>query len=178
MNTCFDEFLDPQYRGVTFYPNDQAVQKEINDLHSWIYPNINNGVYKSGFASKQEAYEEAVRPLFESLDRVEKILSDGREFILGTTFTEVDIRLFTTLVRFDPVYVTHFKCNINTIRSGYPNIHRWLRNLYWKGPNAAAFQETTDFDSIKAHYFQSHTQINPTRIVPVGPLPHILPLDK
>lgn len=129
------------------------------------------------------------------------MLSDGREFILAGKLTEADIRLFTTIVRFDPVYVTHFKCNIATIRAGYPNIERWLLNLYWKGPNSPAFKETTDFESIKAHYFQSHPQvsqttsqkrrrgphwltlqlcttlqINPTRIVPIGPLPPINPL--
>lgn len=120
--------------------------------------------------------------------------------MLGGRLTEADVRLFTTIVRFDPVYVTHFKCNLTTIRSGYPNIQRWLLNLYWKGPDSAAFKETTDFESIKAHYFQSHPQvsgegtrgvglvpllikatasslqINPTRIVPLGPVPDILPL--
>ena len=89
--------------------------------------------------------------------------------------TEADIRLYTTIVRFDPVYFTHFKCNYRTIRDGYPHINRWMQNLYW---NDKAFKDTTDFDSIKAHYFQSHTNINPHRIVPEGPVPHILPLDK
>lgn len=118
--------------------------------------------------------------------------------MLGGRLTEADIRLFTTIVRFDPVYVTHFKCNISTIRDGFPGIQRWMLNLYWNGPNSPAFKETTNFDSIKAHYFQSHPQvsvastaravvsasahfhcaiqINPTRIVPDGPTPHISPL--
>jgi len=90
------------------------------------------------------------------------MLSDGREFILGGKLTEADIRLFTTIVRFDPVYVTHFKCNISTIRAGFPHIQRWLLNLYWKGPNSSAFKDTTDFASIKAHYFQSHPQVRKT----------------
>lgn len=91
---------------------------------------------------------------------MEKLLSDGREFIFGGKLTEADIRLFTTAIRFDPVYVTHFKCNIATLRAGYPNIYRWLLNLYWKGPDSAAFKDTTDFKSIKYHYFQSHPQVS------------------
>jgi putative glutathione S-transferase len=91
---------------------------------------------------------------------VEKILSDGREFMFGGKLTEADIRLWVTMIRFDPVYVTHFKCNIATIRAGYPNINKWMLNLYWKGPNSSAFKDTTDFESIKYHYFQSHPQVS------------------
>ncbi|EPQ31664.1 uncharacterized protein PFL1_00997 [Pseudozyma flocculosa PF-1] len=172
LNTAFDDFIPDRFRGLTFYPED--LRAHIDDLNGWIYDTVNNGVYKSGFATAQSAYEQNVKPLFESLDRIEKILSDGRNYVVGGKLTEVDIRLYTTIVRFDPVYVGHFKCNIKTIRAGYPHIDRWLRNLYWNEP---AFKDTTDFEHIKAHYYQSHPQINPTRIVPVGPLPPILPLD-
>jgi len=161
LNTCFDEFVEPHYKGLTYYPESNTkLIKEIDDINEWVYPTINNGVYKSGFSTTQEAYIESVEPLFESLDRIEKMLGDGREFIVGGSLTEADIRLFTTIIRFDPVYVFHFKCNLKTIRSGYPNIERWLQNLYWKGPNASAFKDTTDFESIKAHYFQSHPQVS------------------
>lgn len=171
-NDAFNEFLPKDKQELDFYP--EALRKEIDELNGWIYDNINNGVYKSGFASKQGPHEEAVKNLFEHLDKVENILSDGRDYLVGGQLTEADIRLFTTIVRFDPVYFTHFKTNIRDIRSGYPHIHRWLRNLYWGNP---AFKDTTDFDSIKAHYFASHKQINGHQIVPLGPLPHILPKD-
>ncbi|PWN90239.1 hypothetical protein FA10DRAFT_266735 [Acaromyces ingoldii] len=175
LNHCFDDFVEPQFKSIDLYP--QELRAEIDGINEWVYNTVNNGVYKSGFATTQQAYEENVKPLFESLDRLEKILSDGREFLLAGKLTEADVRLFTTIVRFDPVYVGHFKCNFDTIRRGYPQLHRWLRNLYWKGPNSAAFKDTTDFESIKAHYYQSHPQINPTRVVPKGPIPSILPLD-
>ncbi len=136
---------------------------------------ICSGVYKCGFATTQEAYESNVGPLFESLDRVEKILSDGRKYLTGDRLTEADIRLWTTIIRFDPVYVGHFKTNTAMIRSGYPRIHAWCQQLYFEDEGKDAFESTTDFDSIKAHYYQSHSQINPTRIVPKGPYPHILP---
>ncbi|MCO5565426.1 hypothetical protein L7F22_019099 [Adiantum nelumboides] len=178
LNTCFDDFIDEKYRGLTFYPEeDKNIQKQIDELNEWIYPNINNGVYKSGFATKQDAYQESVKPLFDHLDKVEKILNHGRNYLVGNRLTEADIRLFTTIIRFDPVYVGHFKCNIKTIRDGYPNIHKWVRQLYWK-EGAGAFKDTTEFESIKAHYYQSHPQINPTRIIPAGPHPYILPLDE
>lgn len=173
LNYAFDDFVDDKYKGVTYLP--KALESEIDDFNSWVYPDINNGVYKSGFSTTQQAYEAAVGPLFKSLDRVEKMLDDGRTYVFGDQLTEADIRLYTTIVRFDPVYHLHFKCNHRTIRDGYPNLNRWMLNLYWNNP---AFKDTTDFDSIKAHYFESHTNINPNRIVPEGPVPHILPLKK
>ncbi|KAH8920480.1 glutathione S-transferase [Atractiella rhizophila] len=169
-NTAFDDLIEEKYKGVTFYPED--LRGEIDGLNEWVYDTINNGVYKCGFASTQAAYESNVIPLFESLNKVEKIL-EGKDYLVGNKLTEADIRLFTTIVRFDPVYVGHFKCNIGTIRGNFPNIHRWLRQLYWKD---AAFKSTTNFQHIKQHYYWSHTQINPTRIVPHGPEPEILPL--
>jgi len=118
--------------------------------------------------STQDAYEKAVQPLFVALDRVEAHLADhAKPYYFGEHITEADIRLYTTIVRFDPVYVQHFKCNIRDIRSGYPALHKWLRHLYWDVP---AFGETTQFEHIKKHYTKSHKQINP----PVSIDPRVL----
>lgn len=125
--------------------------------------------------STQEAYEKALTPLFTSLDRIEFHLSQQPAYYFGPNITEADIRLFTTIIRFDPVYVQHFKTNLRDIRSGYPAIHAWLRRLYWDVP---AFRETTQFEHIRKHYTKSHPQINPFGITPVGPLPDILPKDE
>jgi len=124
-------------------------------------------------AATQEAYETAVYAVFKSLDRVESILGETGDYLIKGHLTEADIRLYPTIVRFDPVYYFHFKCNLKSIRDGYPNIHKWLRKLYW---NNDVFKSTTNFEHIKVHYFASHHQINPTRIVPVGPELSILPL--
>ncbi|KAL6886085.1 glutathione S-transferase [Trichoderma evansii] len=172
--TEFDDIIDPKYRNVSLYP--EALQSQIDEVHAWHYDRINNGVYKTGVATTQEAYEHAVTELFGALDKVESnFASTSGPYWFGQTLTEVDIRLYVTIIRFDPVYVQHFKCNIRDIRSGYPHIHKWLRNLYW---NVPAFKETTNFHHIKNHYTKSHTPINPFAITPLGPLPHILPLDK
>lgn len=169
--TEFDGLVDDQYKNLNFYSKEYA--KQIDEMNDWVYDTVNNGVYKAGFATKQEAYEKAVYALFESLDKLENILknSDG-PYLLGKTLTEADIRLFPTIVRFDPVYVQHFKCNIRDIRNGYPAINKWLLHLYWDLP---AFKEPTNFEHIKKHYTKSHTQINPFSITPVGPVPDILP---
>ncbi|KAI1010937.1 hypothetical protein LB504_002526 [Fusarium proliferatum] len=170
----FDDMLDEKYKAIQLYPED--LQKQIEEVHEWQYGGINNGVYKSGFATTSEAYERNVVALFEALDRAEKHLSEQRgPYWFGDKISEVDIRLFVTIIRFDPVYVQHFKCNIRDIRSGYPALHKWMRNLYWNDP---AFKDTTQFEHIKWHYTRSHTQINPFSITPVGPLPHILPLEE
>ncbi|EIN11188.1 glutathione S-transferase [Punctularia strigosozonata HHB-11173 SS5] len=168
--TAFDALLPESVASLDLYP--EAHRKEIDDMNEWVYDTVNNGVYKAGFAGTQKAYEDAVLPLFASLDKLEQTL-EGKDYLVGDRLTEADIRLYPTIIRFDVVYATHFKCNIRTIRSGYPNLHRWLRKLYWTVP---AFGETTNFDHIKVHYFWSHPMINPHRIVPVGPLPHILSL--
>jgi putative glutathione S-transferase len=113
---AFDKLLPEDKQRLEYYPEEH--RKEIDEINDWVYHKINNGVYKSGFATSQEAYESNVKPLFESLDRVEKLL-DGKDYLVGNTLTEADIRLFPTIIRFDPVYVGHFKCNLKTIRDGY-----------------------------------------------------------
>jgi putative glutathione S-transferase len=144
-----------------YYPLD--LRPEIDSLNAEIYRRVNNGVYRAGFATTQEAYEEAVRPLFETLDKLEARLSHQR-FLCGERLTEADWRLFTTLIRFDAVYHGHFKCNIKRI-ADYPNLWGFTRELYqWPG-----VRETTNFQHIKHHYYESHKTINPTGIVPVGP---------
>ncbi|THH12710.1 hypothetical protein EW146_g7441 [Bondarzewia mesenterica] len=210
-NTAFNGLIPKEKAELDFYPEE--LRKEIDSVNEWVYDAINSafsspihekawrelmlsvdefvdGVYKSGFATTFEAYRAAVIPLFEALDRIEKMLK-SKTYLIGDRLSEADIRLFVTIVRFDPVYVGHFKCNIRTIRGGYPNIHLWLRRLYWQN---YAFQSTTDFEHIKTHYYWSHPmarcpfsptgrlgliycpQINPYRIVPIGPVPHIEPL--
>jgi putative glutathione S-transferase len=153
----FDDLIPAKYASVDLLPKD--LEKDIDEANDWIYNDINNGVYKSGFASSQEAYEKNVIQLFKSLDRVEKHLSSSPgPYYFGENITEADVRLFTTIIRFDAVYVQHFKTNLKDIRSGYPAIHKWVRKLYWDVP---AFQETTQFEHIKKHYTKSHKQINP-----------------
>jgi len=170
LNTAFNDIIPEDKKKLHFYP--ESLRTEIDALNEWVYDTVNNGVYKSGFATTQEAYESNVKPLFASLDRLEGILK-GKDYLIGDQLTEADVRLYTTIVRFDPVYVGHFKCNLGTIRHDYPNIHAWLKKLYWNNP---AFKITTNFEHIKTHYYWSHTQINPTRIVPSGPKLHIEPL--
>lgn len=174
MYTEFDDLLPEKYRNVVLFPEN--LQQQIELTNDWTYNDINNGVYKSGFATTQDAYERAVTQLFTSLDRVEAHLrSTPGPYYYGEHITEADVRLYTTIIRFDPVYVQHFKCNIRDIRSGYPAIHKWVRNLYW---NVAAFKETTQFEHIKKHYTKSHRQINQFSITPVGPVPDILPVGE
>ncbi len=157
-NTEFDAFGDAT---LDFYP--EALRGEIDTINARVYDNVNNGVYKCGFATTQEAYEEAFVALFATLDMLEERLG-GQRYLAGPSLTEADWRLFTTLVRFDPVYVGHFKCNLRRIVD-YPNLSNYLRELY-QVPGVA---ETVNFDHIKRHYYQSHKTINPTGIVPLGP---------
>jgi len=132
-------------------------------LNARIYDTVNNGVYKAGFATTQEAYEEAVRSLFATLDTLEERLARER-YLCGARLTEADWRLFTTLVRFDPVYVGHFKCNVKRLID-HPNLWGFARELY----QYPGVSDTVNFTHIKRHYYQSHSQINPTGIVPLGP---------
>ncbi|MBN7763777.1 MULTISPECIES: glutathione S-transferase family protein [Nitratireductor] len=158
LNEAFDEWGDAS---LDFYPQD--LRAEIDATNDLVYDNINNGVYKAGFATTQAAYEEAFKALFDTLDQVEDRLSRQR-YLTGSQLTEADWRLFTTLVRFDPVYVGHFKCNLRRI-DDYPNLSNYLRELY-QAPGVA---ETVDMLHIKAHYYGSHKTINPTGVVPLGP---------
>jgi putative glutathione S-transferase len=144
-----------------FYP--EALRGEIDPLNARIYATVNNGVYRAGFAGSQRAYEEAAGAVFETLDDLEARLAT-RGFLVGEKLTEADVRLFTTLIRFDPVYVGLFKCNLRRIKD-YPNLSRYLDRLY-RYPGIA---ETVDFHHIKHHYYESLTRINPTGIVPIGP---------
>lgn len=157
-NQAFDAFGDAT---VDLYP--APLRAEIDRLNDFIYDNINNGVYRCGFATTQEAYASAFDRLFDALDRLESRLAD-RRFLFGETITESDWRLFPTLARFDAVYFGHFKCNRHRIED-FPALSRYLRELY-RLPGVAA---TFDLDHIKRHYYISHPHINPTRIVPVGP---------
>ena len=144
-----------------YYP--ESLRSEIDELNALVYPNINNGVYRAGFATAKHAYEQAFDDVFNALDKVEKILSKKR-YLAGDKITEADWRLFTTLIRFDCVYVGHFKCNLRTIES-YPSLSGYLRDLY----QVEGVANTVDFYHIKRHYYFSHTMINPTQIVPKGP---------
>ena len=144
-----------------YYPS--GLRPEIDEVNDRIYRTVNNGVYRAGFATTQEAYEEAFRALFETLDWLEARLA-GQRFLIGQRLTEADWRLFTTLIRFDAVYFGHFKCNLREIRD-YPALSRYLRELY----HLPGVAETVDFFHIKHHYYASHLRINPTGIVPLGP---------
>ncbi|CRM69619.1 MULTISPECIES: glutathione S-transferase family protein [Pseudomonas] len=145
-----------------FYP--EALRPTIDALNERIYPAVNNGVYRAGFATSQRAYESAFDDVFAELDHLEQHLGDHR-YLAGEHLTEADVRLFTTLIRFDAVYYSHFKCNLRRI-ADYSNLSNWLREMYqWPG-----VAETVDFEHIKGHYYASHRTINPTGIVPKGPL--------
>lgn len=144
-----------------YYP--RAYRNAIDEWNAFIYPNVNNGVYRCGFATTQEAYEQAYDHLFSALDKIDDYLATHR-YLAGHRITEADWRLFTTLIRFDAVYVGHFKCNKKRI-ADYPHIQGYMKELY----QVDGIKETTDFYHIKRHYYYSHTGINPTQIVPKGP---------
>ena len=156
-----DAFNDITKNKDDYYP--EKFRDQIDSINDTIYENINNGVYRSGFSKTQLSYEEAVEKLFSSLDMINDIL-EGRNYLVGDILTEADIRLVPTLIRFDCVYYFHFKCNLKKI-SEYKNISRYLRNLFEED----AIKSTTNFEHIKRHYFYSHENINPFRIIPIGP---------
>ena len=158
LNDAFNEFGD---RSVDLFPKD--LEAKHAEISSMIYNCVNNGVYKAGFASKQGAYEKACRALFAALDELEARLST-RRYLLGNRIVEADWRLFCTLVRFDSVYHGHFKCNLRRIVD-YPNLDAYLRDLYQQ----PGIVDTVNLDHIKRHYYITHDDINPTRIVPIGP---------
>jgi len=158
MNSAFNEFTEKK---ACYYP--EALREDINEINDFVYDTINNGVYKSGFATTQGAYEKAFKELFNALDNVEQRLSKQR-YLVGDRLTEADWRLFTTLIRFDKVYYGHFKTNLRQIED-YPAISNYVRELF-QYPGIA---DTVNFEHIKTHYYYSHETINPTRIIPVGP---------
>lgn len=158
LNTAFDQIGAKKGD----YAPEELVA-EIDELNSYVYDRINNGVYKAGFATKQEIYEEEVTKLFEALDTLEERLN-GQNYLIGNQLTEADIRLFTTLVRFDSVYYGHFKCNLKRL-TDYPNLWNYTKQIY----NLPGIADTVNFDHIKRHYYGSHKTINPNGIVPKGP---------
>ena len=174
LNHAFDDFLpkDDPKRKLDFYPDER--RDEINEVNGWMMPNLNSGVYKAGFASTQEDYEKNCRLVFKTLDRLENMLAqDERLYVLGTREpTEIDIKLYTTAVRFDTIYQQHFKLMIRSIRHGYPRLNRWLKNFYW---NVPGIKDTTNFKHIKENYSKSHIDINPKSITPLGPKPEVEP---
>jgi glutathionyl-hydroquinone reductase len=168
LNSAFGRFTNVR---TDYYP--APLRDEIDRVNAFVYENINNGVYRAGFATTQEAYEEAFRALFAALDEIEQRLSRQR-YLAGRELTEADWRLFTTLVRFDAVYYSHFKCNLRRIVD-YPNLGNYLRDLYQHGGVA----ETVNMAHIKTHYYGSHRHVNPTGIVPLGPeLDFMAPHDR
>ncbi|WP_415892268.1 glutathione S-transferase family protein [Neptuniibacter sp. PT8_73] len=158
LNSAFD---DIGAKAGDFYP--EVLRSQIDEVNTWVYDKVNNGVYRAGFATSQTAYDAAVVELFTALDQLEERLSQQR-FLVGNQFTEADLRLFTTLVRFDPVYVTHFKCDLRRI-ADYPALSGYLREIY----QMANIAETVDMDHIRHHYYRSHRTINPTGVISVGP---------
>jgi len=159
METAFAAWADPAR---DLYP--RALRPQIDALNDLVYATVNNGVYRSGFATTQESYHEAVTRLFQTLDNLEERLGHQR-YLLGDAITEADVRLYVTLARFDAVYYSHFKCNLRRI-ADYPGLWAYARDLY----ALPAFGGNTRFDQIKRHYYMTHPQLNPTRIVPDGPL--------
>jgi putative glutathione S-transferase len=158
-NHEFDRFTESR---LDLYP--KALREEIDQWNTYLYEHVNDGVYRAGFATSQTAHEKAARRLFEALDRLERRLSD-RRYLFGSDLTETDLRLFVTLVRFDAVYHGHFKCNLRRIVD-YRNLFGYLKDLY----QTDGIAETVNFDHIKRHYYVTHNDINPTRIVPLGPM--------
>ena len=159
LETQFKEWADP---AIDLYP--EALRPEIDEMSAILYTDVNDGVYKAGFATTQTAYDDAFAVLFARLEWLEDRLS-RRRYLLGDQLTEADIRLYPTLARFDAVYVGHFKCNLRRLVD-YPNLWGYARDLY----SRPAFKETTNFDHIKRHYYCTHPQINPSGVVPKGPL--------
>lgn len=185
--TAFDDLLTQEGKtkeaSIHLYP--EHLREKIDSICEWMGDNLNTGVYKAGFAPDQETYDKNVIPVFAALNKLEKIVKDhGGPFALGSELTEVDIRLFPTLIRFDTVYVQHFKCNLGTIRHDYPVLNNYMKGLYW-GENEVVLgdgsrqkitafgPDTVDFKHIKENYTKSHYDVNPKAITPRGPWPDI-----
>jgi len=159
LNSAFNALTDARH---DYYP--VALRSDVDAINDFVYRNVNNGVYRCGFATRQAAYDKAFDELFSTLDQLEQRLNQQR-YLVGEQITEADWRLFTTLVRFDAVYYSHFKCNLHQLRD-YPNLSNYLRELY----QAPGVKETVNLTHIKQHYYYSQSTVNPTRIVPKGPL--------
>ncbi|KAJ3456272.1 hypothetical protein MRS44_016295 [Fusarium solani] len=186
--SAFDSILaeDDPARKLDLYP--EHLRATIDDVSEWMQRDLNSGVYKAGFATTQQGYDENVPTVFAALNKLESLIHQhGGPYLFGKELTEIDIRAYATIVRFDVVYVQHFKCNLGTIRGNYPVIHEWMKNLYW---NVPGFRETTDFRHIKENvrsntitqcsqtlimekYTKSHYKINPLAITPLGPFPDV-----
>ncbi|KAJ5539400.1 hypothetical protein N7513_007732 [Penicillium frequentans] len=167
--TAFNELLPPKLASIDLYPSH--LRTKIDTISTWMQSDVNTGVYKAGFAPSQEVYDKNVIPVFGALNKLENIVAQhGGPFVLGKEMTELDVRLYATLIRFDTVYVQHFKCNLGTIRHDYPVLNNWLKGVYW---DVEAAQASTDFKHIKENYTKSHLDINPKAITPMGPFPDV-----
>lgn len=187
LQTAFDGLLSEDGKSkeasMHFYP--ASLRSKIDTICGWMQSDLNTGVYKAGFAPDQETYDKNIIPVFAALNKLEKIVKEhGGPFALGSELTEVDVMLFPTLIRFDTVYVQHFKCNLGTIRANYPVLHNYMKGLYWEEneiqlsdgsrQRITAFgPATVDFKHIKENYTKSHHDVNPKAITPKGPWPDI-----
>lgn len=187
LQTAFDDLLrkegKSQEAALHFYPED--LREKIDTICGWMQTDLNSGVYKAGFAPDQQTYDDNVIPVFAALNKLEKIVhSHGGPFALGKELTEVDLRLYPTLIRFDTVYMQHFKCNLGSLRYNYPVLNNYMKGLYWGKnritlPDGSIYEvkafgeETTDFKHIKENYTKSHHDVNPKAITPRGPYPNI-----
>ena len=170
LNTAFNHLLPkgPQ-RDLNFYPSD--LKAEIDDINSWLVPDLGLGVYRAGFAPDQEAYSKACTTVFATLDKLQAILIDhDRPYILKNNISELDLKAYATLIRFNTIYAQHFKLNVGMIRHNYPYLHRYLKNMYF---NVEGVKDTTNFKHIKENYVKSLPDINPKGIVPDGPIPNL-----
>ncbi|KAF2843215.1 hypothetical protein M501DRAFT_1005844 [Patellaria atrata CBS 101060] len=162
---------DASPTSIDLYP--EHLRSRIDDMSGWIQEDINTGVYKAGFASEQATYDEQVLDVFYALNRLEREIHQNKgPYVLGAEMTELDLRCYATIIRFDAIYVQHFKCNMGTIRHDYPVIRQWLSDLYFND-GLVAFKKTTNFKHIKENYTKSHAGINPKAITPLGPYPHV-----
>ena len=178
LDTAFNDHLPKAdlRRKLNFYPPE--LKHQIDEINSWMSPDLNEGVYKAAFAPTQEASDSAAVVVFETLDRLEKMLKEQNSIFIipGTPYpTEVDIKLYTTLVRFDTIYQQHFKLMLKSIRHNYQSLNRWLKNYYWNVPGV---KETTNFKHIKENYSKSHLDINPKSITPLGPDSEVEPWNE
>ncbi|KAK4961634.1 hypothetical protein LTR10_002124 [Elasticomyces elasticus] len=169
LQTAFNELLPASVAEMSLYPKE--LQGEIDTIAGWMSDHLNTGVYKAGFAPDQATYDKNLPPVFAALNKLERIAKEhGGPYILGENMTELDVRAYATIARFDSIYVQHFKCNLGMIRYSYPVLHNWLKGLYL---NHEDYRNTTDFRHIKENYTKSHYDVNPKSITPMGPWPNV-----